>query len=675
MSVSKPSGPRSVALIGPYMSGKTTLLESILWVTGATSRKGSVTDGNTVGDSAQEARDRQMSTEVNVATTTFLDDRFTFLDCSGSVELLQETLNVLPGVDAAVLVCEPDRDKFMGLMPLMKALEDAGIPRMVFVNKIDKATGHVAALLDSLQPVSAHPLVLRQLPIREDESITGYIDLASERTFVYRPNQPSEIVETPDSMSDSVGEARYQMLETLADFNDDLMEKVLEDVEPEKDEVYQNLTSDYQNGLIVPVIFGAAEMDHGVRRLLKALRHEVPAAAKAAERVGIAGDEPVAQVLKTYHTQHGGKLSIARIWSGAVKDGMTLNDERVSGLFRMSGHNTEKITEAGPGDVVGLGRLESVVTGDTLGAAKEVEALPKAGILKPVFAQAISTDKREDEVKLSGALQKVSEEDPSIIYGHEEDTHEFVLRGQGDIHLKIACDRLRNKYGLSVSTRQPKVPYKEAIRKPIKQHGRFKRQSGGHGQFGDVHLEIKPLPRGTGFQFAEKIVGGSVPKQFIPGVEAGVKEYLGQGPLGFPVVDVSVTLFDGQYHSVDSSEIAFRTAARIAMQEGMPECGPVLLEPIMAVDIAVPSDYTPKANTIVSSRRGQILGFDARPGWPGWDVVSAHMPQSELHDLIVELRSATQGVGGYTAVFDHLQELTGRLADQVISAHQADAAA
>ncbi len=675
MSVSKPSGPRSVALIGPYMSGKTTLLESILWVTGATSRKGSVTDGNTVGDSAQEARDRQMSTEVNVATTTFLDDRFTFLDCPGSVELLQETLNVLPGVDAAVLVCEPDRDKFLGLMPLMKALEDAGIPRMVFVNKIDKATGHVAALLDSLQPVSSHPLVLRQLPIREGESITGYIDLASERTFVYKPNQPSEIVETPDSMNDSVGEARYQMLETLADFNDELMEKVLEDVEPEKDEVYQNLTSDYQNGLIVPVIFGAAEMDHGVRRLLKALRHEVPSAAKAAERVGVSGDEPKAQVLKTYHTQHGGKLSIARIWSGGIKDGMTLNDERVSGLFLMSGHNTEKISDAGPGDVVGLGRLESIVTGDTLGAAKEVEGLPKAEILQPVFAQAISTDKREDEVKLSGALQKVGEEDPSIIYGHEEDTHEFVLRGQGDIHLKIACDRLLNKYGLSVSTRQPKVPYKEAIRKPIKQHGRFKRQSGGHGQFGDVHLEIKPLPRGTGFQFDEKIVGGSVPKQFIPGVEAGVKEYLSQGPLGFPVVDVSVTLFDGQYHSVDSSEIAFRTAARIAMQEGMPQCGPVLLEPIMAVEIAVPSDYTPKANTIVSSRRGQILGFDARPGWSGWDVVSAHMPQSELHDLIVELRSVTQGVGGYTATFDHLQELTGRLADQVISEHQADAAA
>lgn len=675
MSVSKPSGPRSVALIGPYMSGKTTLLESILWVTGATSRKGSVTDGNTVGDSAQEARDRQMSTEVNVATTTFLDDRFTFLDCPGSVELLQETLNALPGVDAAVLVCEPDRDKFMGLMPLMKALEDAGIPRMVFVNKIDKATGHVAALLDSLQPVSSHPLVLRQLPIREGESITGYIDLASERTFVYKPNQPSEIVETPDSMSESVGEARYQMLETLADFNDELMEKVLEDVEPEKDEVYQNLTSDYQNGLIVPVIFGAAEMDHGVRRLLKALRHEVPAAAKAAERVGVSGDEPKAQVLKTYHTQHGGKLSIARVWSGSIKDGMTLNDERVSGLFLMSGHNTEKIAEAGPGDVVGLGRLESIVTGDTLGTAKEVEGLPKAEILQPVFAQAISTDKREDEVKLSGALQKVGEEDPSIIYGHEEDTHEFVLRGQGDIHLKIACDRLLNKYGLSVSTRQPKVPYKEAIRKPIKQHGRFKRQSGGHGQFGDVHLEIKPLPRGTGFQFDEKIVGGSVPKQFIPGVEAGVKEYLSQGPLGFPVVDVSVTLFDGQYHTVDSSEIAFRTAARIAMQEGMPQCGPVLLEPIMAVEIAVPSDYTPKANTIVSSRRGQILGFDARPGWSGWDVVSAHMPQSELHDLIVELRSVTQGVGGYTATFDHLQELTGRLADQVISEHQADAAA
>ena len=236
-------------------------------------------------------------------------------------------------------------------------------------------------------------------------------------------------------------------------------------------------------------------------------------------------------------------------------------------------------------------------------------------------------------------------------------------------------DRLRQKYGLEVLSERPKVPYMEAIRKSVQQHGRHKKQSGGHGQFGDVHLEIKPLPRGSGFEFVDKIVGGAIPRQYIPAVEAGVKEYLNKGPLGFPVVDVSVTVFDGQFHAVDSSEIAFKMAARTAMNDGMKQCSPVLLEPILLVNIVAPSEHTPKINAIVSGRRGQILGFDTRPGWTGWDLVSAHMPQSELHDLIIELRSATQGTGTYTATFNRLQELTGRLADDVVSAHNEDVAA
>ncbi len=675
MTNSIPTGPRNIAIVGPYLSGKTTLLEGLLHACGATNRKGSVTEGTTIGDSAAEARARNMSTELNVGSATFMDSEFTFLDCPGSVELLQESLFVLPGVDAAVVVCEPDADKAQALAPLLHSLEESGVPHMLFVNKIDKATITVQALLDVLQPISSKPLVLRHIPVQVGEMISGYVDLASERTYHYKPGEASEIVDLPESEEDAFGDARYSMLEALADFDDDLMEKVLEDITPEKDELYANLTKDFQDANIIPVLLGAAEQGGGIFRLLKALRHEVPAANVAATRVGsddLSGN--VAQVLKTYHTQHGGKVSIARVWCGEIKEGMTLNGQRVSSLFRMMGHEQKKIPNAAAGAVVGLGRMEGAITGETLSDAGS-NSLATPAILPPVYSLAIAAAKRDDEVKLSAALAKVRDEDPSITVGHDEDTHELVMRGQGDIHLKITMDRLLSKYGLEVKSERPKVPYMEAIRKSIEQHGRHKKQSGGHGQFGDVHLAIKPLPRGSGFEFVDKIVGGAIPRQYIPAVESGVKEYLDKGPLGFPVVDISVTAFDGQYHAVDSSELAFKMAARTAMNEGLKQCNPVLLEPILEVAIAAPSEHTPKINAIVSGRRGQILGFDTRVGWSAWDVVSAHMPQSELHDLIIELRSATQGTGSYTATFDRLQELTGRLADGVVAANNEEQAA
>ena len=276
---------------------------------------------------------------------------------------------------------------------------------------------------------------------------------------------------------------------------------------------------------------------------------------------------------------------------------------------------------------------------------------------------------RADEVKLSGAMKKLLEEDRSLTFGHNDDTNEWVLGGRGKMHLRVAADRLGGKYALTVTTGVPKVPYKEAIKKTVTQHARFKRQSGGHGQFGDVELNIKPRQRGLGFEFENASVGGVVPKSFIPAVEAGVKEFLQKGPLGFPVVDVHVILTDGQHHAVDSSEIAFKTAGRMAMAEGVPKCSPILLEPILHVDITVPSALTAKINGLISGRRGHILGFDAREGWSGWDVVTAQIPETEAQDLIIELRSLTSGVGTFTSKFDHLQELTGRLADDVVAAH------
>jgi elongation factor G len=471
-------------------------------------------------------------------------------------------------------------------------------------------------------------------------------------------------------------EARFQMLEKLADYDEHLMEELLSDVEPPKDEVFDDLEREMTEGLVVPALIGSAEHDNGINRLLKALRHEVPDVQKAAARLGVeTNGEPVIQVLKTYHSSHGGKLSLARVMGGTLKDGAILHgrngDARASGIFSLKGEAQTKISEAKAGDTVALGRLENVATGDTLTGAKDAK-LPRVAIeeLTPVYRLAIGTADRKDEVKLTSAIQKLREEDPSIHVEQSAELHEIALAGQGEIHLKVAVEKLESKYGLKLVTHQPRVPYKETIRKGTTQRGRHKRQTGGHGQFGDVVLEIRPLPRGSGFVFEDAIVGGVVPRQWIPSVEKGVVEFLKSGPLGFPVVDVAVRLTDGSYHSVDSSDAAFQIAGRIAMSEGMPECSPVLLEPVMHVKIHVPSEATAKVNGIVSGRRGQLMGFDMRDGWKGWDTVEAQMPLSEMMDIIIDLRSLTQGVGTYEMAFDHLAELTGKLADHVVATHK-----
>jgi elongation factor G len=666
--------PRCVALVGPYLSGKTTLLESMLHVTGAIPRKGTVKDGTSVGDGSAEARARQMSVEISAAGTEFLGDKWSILDCPGSIEFAQEMRNALMAVDAAVVVCEPAIEKALTLAPILRFLDQHAIPHMLFINKMDLATRRVSDILAALQAISERPLVLRQVPIRDGDRITGYVDLVSERAYTYRPDQPSDRVPIPDSVQERERQARTQLLESLADFDDSLLEKLLEDQIPPAADVYKNLARTLTRDMIVPVFLGGAEKDHGVRRLMKALRHEVPPPDVSAARLKLpAGDGALVAVFKTYHVPHMGKLSLGRVWRGEVADGMTFGGERVGGLYRMMGQSQTKIPKASAGEVVALGRMDQVRTGDLLiGERRDSSA---AGRLTPrfapVFSGAIAVENRNEEVKLSAAMAKLIEEDPSLAVEQNADTHEYLLWGQGEMHLRIALERLRNKYHLSANMKRPQVPYQESIRKGTSQHGRYKRQTGGHGQFGDVHIDIKPLPRGSGFSFEESIVGGSVPKNFIPAVEMGARDYLKRGPLGFPVVDISVNLTDGQYHSVDSSEAAFKQAARIAMTEGMAKCDPVLLEPIFHVTIQIPAEFTPKAQRLISGRRGQILGFGAIGDWKGWDEVSAYMPQAEIHDLIIELRSLTLGVGTFTWKFDHLTELTGRLADQVI-AHRAE---
>ncbi|MEJ1934276.1 elongation factor G [Nostoc sp. NIES-2111] len=664
-------GSRNVAIVGPYLSGKTTLLESLLFVSGSISRKGSVKDSNTVGDSATESRDRHMSVEISTACAEYNDIRFTFIDCPGSVEFAQETYNALMGVDAAIVVCEPIRDRVLTLAPLFKFLDDWEIPHLVFVNKMDRANIHVLETLHALKAVSSRPLVAHQYPIMQGEQLTGFIDMVSEQAYQYHPGAPADPIPFPEHLKQEEHTARAEMLEALANFDDHLLEELLEDIEPPQEEILKDLKMELGADLVVPVFFGVAEQDYGVRPLLEALLRESPEPETTAARrlKGKASNTPIAQVLKTFYTPQGGKLSLVRVWQGKLTDGIVLNGVRAGGIYRLMGQQQQSLNEAVAGEIVALSRLEGIKTGDTISTERPAQ-LAKAEQLEPVYALAITPEKRNDEVKLSGAITKLLEEDPSLAWEQHGDTHEVILWGQGEIHLQVALDRLRRKYNLPMSTHMPQVPYKETIRKPVTSvHGRYKHQSGGHGQFGDVFLDIKPLPRGEGFNFKETIVGGVVPRQYIPGVEMGVREFLVHGPLGFPVVDVGVTLTNGSYHTVDSSEQAFKQAARLAMQTGIPQAQPTLLEPILRVEVTTPSEFTSKVLQLLSGRRGQILGYEGRQDWQGWDNITAYLPQAEMQNFIVELRSLTLGVGSFHWAYDHLQEVPEKLAEKVLASN------
>ncbi|MGE0419458.1 MAG: elongation factor G [Acetobacteraceae bacterium] len=645
-----PSGrsPRSVALVGPYSSGKSTLFEALMDAAGAPVKRPS------------DPRNRPMTTEIRVGHCSYLGDPWAILDCPGSIEFAHEARAALEMVDLAVVVCDPSADHALTVAPLLKTLADGAIPHILFINKIDRLDGSLADTLAALQAHAHAPLVLREMPIVENGAVTGYVDLMSERAYRYRKGEASELIQIPSALQQEEQDARGRLVEALADHDDELLEKVLEDIRPTPEELFRDMRKDLLSGAVIEVMLGAAENANGVRRLWKALRHDAPAVQETADRKQIDAEGPtLLQVFKTAYAGHTGKLSFARIWRGSLRDGAMLGGTRLGGIYRMVGGDLSKATEAEAGDIVALGRLDGVATGATLSPDAACDPLPFPPPMPPVYALAIATTDRKDDVKLSGALQKLAEEDPSLRIVHDQETGETVLNGQGEMHLLTTVDHLAKNYGLKLATQKPSVAYRETIRKPVHQHGRLKRQTGGHGQFADVKLDIAPRERGAGFAFIDKIVGGAVPRNFIPAVGEAAEEAARKGPHGYPVVDISVTLVDGGFHTVDSSDMAFKTATGIAMKEGLAAADPVLLEPIDHVTVAVPNEFTARAQRLLTGRRGQILGFAEREGWPGWDEVEALVPEAEMHDMIIELRSQTMGLGTYRTRFDHLAEARG----------------
>ena len=660
------AGTRTIALVGPGGAGKTSLAEALLFASGTIDRQGSVAAGNSVGDASPEARSRGGSTEINLMSFSFLGDRFCLVDCPGSVGFAADGALAVAAADLAIVVIDPEADRAHLAEPALRQLEALGVPHLIFVNKIEQARGSIQMLLETLQPMSASPLIARQIPIREGEKVTGFVDLALERAFHYRPGKPSERTEIPADLAEREAADRFHMLEQLADHDDTLLEQLLMDETPDLPTVLADLARETRENLGVPVLFGSALNGFGVRRLMKALRHEAPAPSVAADRLGSEGG--CAFVFKISHGGAMGRLALARVFGGTLTEGTELKDPggaplRVGTLFAVQGEKTAKLAKAEVGDIVAIAKAETVRAGQWLGAGGPP---PEVALPASNYALAIATRDRKDDVRLSTALHKLVEEDPSLSWEQDEAHHETRLKGVSDEHLNVTIARLKRRYGVAVDSKQPTIGYKESIRKGVTQRGRHKKQSGGHGQFGDVVIEVRPLGRGEGFSFDEKIHGGSVPRQYIPAVEQGIRDAMLKGPLGFPVVDVAATLVDGSYHTVDSSELAFRTAGRIAMSEALEAAAPHLLEPVHKVTIVTPGSATSRVTSAVASRRGQMLGMAPREGWSRWDRIEALMPEAELQGLDAELRSLSQGLASYTAAFDHLAELNGKLADEVV---------
>lgn len=664
------NGVRAVALVGPAGAGKTSLSEALLFASGVIGRQGSIEAGTTVGDATPEARARKGSTEINLVRLDYLGDRFVVIDTPGSAAFMTDGLAALESSDFAILVIDPDPARAVLAEPMLRRIEKIGLPHAVFVNKIDQARGRIHDLLEALQPMSAAPLLARQIPIREGERITGFVDLALERAYHYRPGQPSEQIDIPADLSAREVSERFHMLETLADHDDALLEQLLLDETPSRDAIFADLIAETQANLVVPVLFGSALNGFGVRRLLKMLRHEVPSAKHAAERVGANGSG--IHVFKISHGGAVGRVALARVLGGGLDEGAELvgpdgEQVRAGALFGLQGDKTVKVAHADSGDIIAIAKADNVRANAILGTKAAGDASFRL-IEKPALnaAIAIVTRDRKDDVRLSTALHKLVEEDPALEWGQDAATHQMLLRGVNDEHLSVTLAKLNRRYGVAVDTQPPRIAYKETIRKSATQRGRHKKQSGGHGQYGDCIIEVRPLPRGEGFRFEDRITGGVIPKQWIPAVEAGVRDAMEKGPLGFPVVDVAVMLVDGSYHSVDSSEIAFRMAGRTAMAEALAHCAPLLLEPMCHVSITAPSSATSKVTSAVSSRRGQMLGIDSADGKGRWDRLEAMLPEAGRHGLDAELRSLSQGLASYEAQFDHLAELGGKMADEVV---------
>jgi elongation factor G len=681
---------RNVAVIAHGGAGKTSLVEAMLYDTGAANRLGSVIEGNTVTDFEPEEIERKITISSSLAYCTWSDHRINLIDTPGFVNFLEDSKGSMRAADGAVVIVSPLSGVKGETEKLWGYAEEYGIPRLVFVNKMDRDSADFSMALESLEDAFGKEAIPLNFPIGSGEGLKGVVDVLKMKAFAFSGGKPSE-EDIPADLSGMADEYRKKLVEKVAESDDSMLERYLEGEELTDEEILKGVRHGVLSGLFIPVLCGAATKNIGIQHLLDAIVLCLASPVDVSEISPIKGKNPKddsevmpqpkedqpfsAYVFKTIADPFAGKLSMFKVYSGTLKADSTVYNttsdtkERIGQIFYLIGKKQTPAQSVGPGEIGVVAKLKETNTGDTICDEGSRIIFEKVKFAEPLIYYAIEPKSKGEEEKVSTGLNRILDEDPTLRFKRDEEAKEMLLAGMGQLHLEITLEKLKRKFGAEVAMKAPKIPYRETIKKKAKAQGKYKKQSGGRGQFGDCYIEIEPLPRGTGYEFVNKIVGGSIPRQYIPAVDKGIQEALNEGIYaGYPMIDLKVTLYDGSYHSVDSSEMAFKIAGSMGIKKAVAEAKPVILEPVMKVEINVPDDFLGTVIGDLNSRRGKVQGMDQLSG--GNQQVTALVPMAEMLTYANQLQSITQGRGVYTMEFSHYDELPGNLAQKIIEEKQ-----
>lgn len=671
---------RNVLLVGHSSSGKTSLAEALLFNTGAVTRLGKVDDNTSVSDFDPEEQRRKISINTSVIPCEWNGYKINVLDTPGYVDFVGEVKSALRVADCAIVVVDAVSGVEVGTELVWQYADEVKLPRIIFINKLDRENADYDKVLAQLRERFGKGVASLQIPIGKEENFKGEVNVVNRKAFLGHDSGESAV---PGDLTARLEEERAKLMEVAAESDDKLIEKFLGGEELTDDEIKAGLKAGLRQGTLSPVLCGSATQNIGIPYILKFLADYAPSPLEAptvvAKNLATHQDEKLTPndanslatfVFRTMADPYVGKLTYFRVYSGAMESDTRVNnardghEERIGQLYVLRGKEQIAVKKIGAGDIGAVAKLQDTATGDTLCGKGHPLALPKVNYPNPVYSAALMPKTKTDLDKMGAALQRLVEEDPTLRVYREHDTGETIMSGMGDSHVDVAVRRLKQKFGVELLTQMPKIPYKETITKVTKVQGRHKKQSGGRGQFGDTWIRFEPLPRDSGFEFTEEVFGGSVPNQYIPAVEKGMREIMTKGVLaGYPTVDFRAVLYDGSYHAVDSSEIAFKLAAHKAFKTGIPQAGPVLLEPVMNVTITVPDQFMGDVIGDMNTKRGRVLGMEQKGAW---SIVTAQAPLAELQRYATDLRSMTQGRGYFTMEHSHMDTVPSHIASQII---------
>jgi elongation factor G len=682
---------RNVAVIAHGGAGKTSLVEAMLFDAGMTDRLGSVQDGTTVTDFEPEEIDRKITITSALAFCNWDKHRINLIDTPGFINFIEDARGCLRVADGSVVVVSAVSGVKAEMRKIWGYAAEYHIPGIVFVNSMDKDTANFEKTLAAIEKTLDTPAVALQIPIGSGDSFSGIVDLLKMKAYTFKGGKAEE-ADIPAGMQGEVDEYRRKLVENIAECNDALLEKYLEGGEITSDELMADIRECSFSKKYVPVTCGSALKNIGIPNLLDTIVLCLPSPEEMAALSPIKGKNPgdgsevlrkpdqneplSAYVFKTIADPYAGKLSLFRVYSGTIHADATIYNsttdtkERIGQIFYLEGKKQVPVQSLSAGEIGVVPKLKSTNTGDTISDEAKPVTFEKVKFADPIITYAMAPKNKGDEEKVSVSLHRVLEEDPTLRFTRDEETKEMLISGMGQVHIEVTLERLKRRFGVEIDMKTPKIPYRETIKASTKVQGRYKKQSGGKGQYGDCHILVEPLTRGTGFEFVDKIVGGSIPRQYIPAVEKGIVDAMQEGVIaGYPIVDLRVTLFDGSYHAVDSSEMAFKIAGSMAIKKAVVEAKPILLEPVMKVEVTIPDETLGSVIGDLNSRRGKVQGVDAAPG--GNQKIAALVPMAEMLTYANQLHSLTSGQGLYSMEFSHYEEVPAQLAQKIISEREA----